>query len=219
MRRRGLTALLVFLAGMSFSICAAKSIQPANPHDGWTFLKESGGITLYSRARAGSLLKEFRAVGEINAPSRAVHNVIDDLEGYPSFMPYTAECRVLKREGDSVLTYQRVSPKIIGDRDYTLRIHKKSWPMENGLAYLNSWEPANEQGPGEKRGVFRVKLCDGSWLLEPDGRAKTRATYSIYTDSGMVVPALIANHFSEIGIKKLFAAVRKQVGDPRYNAK
>ena len=73
--------------------------------------------------RTGSLLKEFKAVGKIDAPTRAVHNVIDDLEGYPNFMPYTAECRVLKREGDSVLTYQRVSPKIIGDRDYTPAHH------------------------------------------------------------------------------------------------
>ena len=50
-----------------------------------------------------------------------------------------------------------------------------------------------------------------------DSAAKTRATYSIYTDSGMAVPAFIANHFSEIGIKKLFAAVRKQVKDPEVS--
>jgi hypothetical protein len=178
---------------------------------------QSGGVTLYSRQRPGSSLKEFKAVGEIEAPTRAVHNVIDDLEAYPSFMPFTAECRILKREGDSILTYQRLSPKICSDRDYTLRIRQESWPGRGGLVYLNRWEPANELGPAEKRGVLRVNLCEGSWLLEPEGPTKTRATYSIYTDSGGAIPAFIANAASEVGIRRLFAAVRKQVKHSKYD--
>jgi hypothetical protein len=145
--------------------------------------------------------------------------VIDDVEAYTSFMPYTTECRVIERKQDSILTYQRVSPKIVSDRDYTLRIQEKSWPVENGLAYLNRWEPANEHGPAEKPGIFRVKVCEGSWLLEPAGEGKTRATYSVFTDSGIVGPAFIANTISTTGISKLFAAVRKQVKDPKYQSK
>ena len=203
--------VFVCLGGMSLSIFAAESIQPANPNDGWKFAKEGAGVSLYSRARAGSALKEFKAVGEIDAPTRAVHNVIDDFEAYPSFMPYTAECRLIKRDDDSILAYQRLSPKVVGDRDYTLRIRKKSWPGQEGLVYFNQWEPANELGPAEKPGVLRVRLNEGSWLLEPAGASKTRATYSICTDSGGAIPAFIANAASEVGIRRLFAAVRKQV--------
>jgi hypothetical protein len=210
--------IFAFLGGASWSIFAAEFIQPANPNDGWKFVKEGGGISLYTRARAGSSLKEFKAVGEIDAPTRAVHTVIDDLDSYPSFMPYTTECRLIKRDGDSFLTYQRLSPKIVGDRDFTLRIRKKSWPGQDGLVYLNEWEPANEFGPSEKSGVLRVKRNEGSWLLEPAGATKTRATYFIYTDSGGKLPAFLANVASEIGIKKVFAAVRKQVKDPKYRA-
>jgi Polyketide cyclase / dehydrase and lipid transport len=214
---RELALVLVFLGGMSLSTFAAESIQPANPNDGWKFAKEGAGVSLYSRARAGSSLKEFKAVGEIDAPTRAVHNVIDDFEAYPSFMPFTAECRLIKREDDSILTYQRLSPKVVADRDYTLRIRKKSWPSQDGLVYFNQWEPANEFGPAEKPGVLRVKLNEGSWLLEPAGASKTRATYSIYTDSGGAIPAFIANAASEVGIRKLFAAVRKQVKHSKYD--
>ena len=210
--------LFVFLGTTLLSIFAAESIQPTNPNDGWKFVKERGGISLYSRTRAGSSLKEFKAVGEINAPTRAVHNVIDDVDNYPSFMPYTAECRLIKRDGDSVITYQRLSPKIVGDRDYTLRIRQRSWPGQDGLVYLDQWQPANEFGPSEKPGVLRVKLNEGSWRLEPAGADKTRATYFIYTDSGGKLPAFLANVASEIGIKKVFAAVRKQVKDPKYHA-
>jgi hypothetical protein len=207
--------ITIFLSGIAVSIFAA---EPAQTED-WKLVKQSNGVAIYSRPHAGSKLKEFKAVGEIDAPTKTVHNVIDDVEAYTSFMPYTTECRVIARKEDSILTYQRVSPKIVSDRDYTLRIQKKSWPVENGLAYLNRWEPANEDGPAEKPGVFRVKVCNGSWLLEPAGEGKTRATYSVFTDSGIVGPAFIANTISTTGISKLFAAVRKQSKDPKYQSK
>src|SRR5436190_14935789 len=208
-------ATIVFLAGAALSIFAAEPVQNAD----WKAVKQSNGVVIYTRPHEGSNLKEFKAVGEIDATTPTVHNVIDDVEAYPSFMPYTAECRVLERNRDSILTYQRVSPKIVSDRDYTLRIQEKSWPVENGLAYLNRWEPANEHGPAEKPGVFRVKICNGSWLLEPATDGKTRATYSVFTDSGIVGPAFIANTISTTGISKLFAAVRKQAKDPKYQSK
>ena len=207
--------ITIFLSGIAVSIFAA---EPAQTED-WKLVKQSKGVAIYSRPHAGSKLKEFKAVGEVDAATKTVHNVIDDVEAYTSFMPYTTECRVIARKDDSILTYQRVSPKIVSDRDYTLRIQKKSWPVENGLAYLNRWEPANEDGPAEKPGVFRVKVCNGSWLLEPAGEGKTRATYSVFTDSGIVGPAFIANTISTTGITKLFAAVRKQVKDPKYQSK
>jgi hypothetical protein len=208
-------ATILFVAGLTLSILAA---EPGQNRD-WKVVKQNSGVTIYSRPHPGSNLKEFKAVGQIDAATKTVHNVIDDVEAYTSFMPYTAECRVIARKDDSILTYQRVSPKIVSDRDYTLRIRQKSWPVGNGLAFLNRWEPANEDGPAEKPGVFRVKVCAGAWLLEPAGEGKTRATYSVFTDSGIVGPAFIANTISETGISKLFAAVRKQVKDPKYQAK
>jgi hypothetical protein len=97
-----------------------------------------------------------------------------------------------------------------------LRVWKKSWPTADGLVYTSHWSPANELGPPEKKGVVRVKICEGKWLLEPDGANKTHATYFIYTDTGGFIPSFIANRVSLTGITKLFAAVRKQVKDPRY---
>lgn len=207
-------AIIAFFVGTALSVFAA---EPGQSED-WKLVKQSNGVAIYSRPHPGSNLKEFKAVGEIDAATETVHKVIDDVEAYPSFMPYTAECRVIERNPDSILTYQRLAPKIVSDRDYTLRIQKKSWPVENGLAYLNHWEPANERGPAAKPGVFRVTVCEGSWLLEPIREGKTRATYSVFTDSG-IGPAFLANTISTTGISKLFAAVRKQVKDPKYQSK
>jgi Polyketide cyclase / dehydrase and lipid transport len=218
MARRSLLTILLIPVGVCASCLAAEPDLSGKISDDWKLVSKSGGVMLYSHPRPGSSLKEFKAVGEIDAPTRAVHNVIDDFEEYPKFMPFTAECRLVKREGDATIGYQRISPKICSDRDYTLRIRKKSWPGEGGLVYVDRWEPANELGPAEKPGVLRVKLCEGGWLLEPASANKTRATYSIYTDSGGALPAFIANAASEIGIRKIFTAVRKQVKNPKYNA-
>jgi len=218
MERRNFPAILLAVMGTAVSCCLAESGIPNETSEGWKLASKSGGITLYSRPRLGSSLKEFKAVGQIDASSRTVHNVLDDVVAYPDFMPFTKECRIIKREADSFFAYQRLSPRIVSDRDYTLRIREKSWPATGGFAYLNRWESANDYGPAETKGVLRVKLCEGSWLIEPSGPNQTRATYSICTDSGGALPPFINNAASEIGIRKIFTAVRKQVKIAKYSA-
>ena len=215
-KRRLLQGFVLVLSGITLRTFGAESSGSVDSNEGWKLANQSKDVAIYCRPRAGSQLKEFRAIGPIDAPTYAVHAVIDDLENYSNFMPYTLECRLLKRESDSIVTYQRLSPKICGDRDYTLRVSEKSWPGPQGLTYLNQWKPANDLGPAEKKGVVRVKICDGGWLLEPDGAIKTRATYSVYTDTGGMIPAFVANCASRMGISKLFEAVRKQVKNPKY---
>jgi hypothetical protein len=209
---------MLFFALASIVCFAAEPAKSGDANDGWKLATERDGVAIYSRPHSGSSLKEFKAVGEIAAPSRAVSEVIEDVDAYPSFMPYMAECRLLRRESDSLLSYQRISPKVCCDRDYTVRTYRTSWPGVAGLVYLNRWESANELGPAKKAGVVRVEFCQGAWLLEPNSAARTRATYSVYTDTGGLIPAFIANHFSESGIGEVFAAVRKQVKQPKYNA-
>lgn len=197
---------------------AQEVLKAIDPNDGWNFSAKANDVTIYNRVRAGSPVKEFKAVGDIDAPSRLVHAVIADFENYPRFMPYTVECRLIKREADALVGYQRLSPKICADRDYTLRIRSKSWASSGGLTYVNWWTPANDLGPAEKPGVVRVKVCEGGWLLEPQGSNKTRATYSVHTDTGGLIPSFIANRASQTGITRLFRAVRKQVRDPKYGS-
>jgi hypothetical protein len=198
---------------------AADSESVAAPQ-GWNLESKSSDVFLYSRARSGSSIKEFKAVGDLDASTRVVHSVLNDVEAYPTFMPFTTECRILRREDASnIVTYQRLSPKICSDRDYTLRINQTARPgTQDGPVYMDKWGLANELGPAEQPHVLRVKVSEGSWLLEPAGANKTRATYCIYTDSGGSLPAFLANSASAIGIRKIFAAVRKQIKLPKYSA-
>ena len=200
-------------------VCAnLQAAEPDVPLGDWKFISGNDNVALYRRPRSGPGHYESKAIGEIEASTDVVHAVINDVESYATFMPYTAECRVLKRESDSVLTYQRITAPFVSDRDYILRVRTSSKVVEGGTSYLSRWETENANGPPEKRGVVRVNLCEGSWLLEPAGPRTTRATYTIYTDSGSAIPAFIKNIGSQIGIRKIFAAIRKQVREPKYNS-
>ena len=155
-------------------------------------------------------------MGLVAAPASIVFAVLTDSEAYTAFMPYTAESRVLKREKDTVLVYQRLAFPLMSDRDYTLRSRRTKWVGPDGPNYRMCWEAANDLGPAVKPGTLRVNVCEGSWLLESQGTASTRATYAIFTDSGGTLPSFVANSGSRIAIGKIFAAVRKQVKDPKY---
>jgi ribosome-associated toxin RatA of RatAB toxin-antitoxin module len=201
--------------------CSGAQLLAAEPEatpGEWKLVSSSDNVSLYRRSRPGPGHYESKAIGEIAAPTTVVHAVIDDAASYPRFMPYTVECRVLKREGESVLTYQRISAPLVSDRDYTLRVRTTSKKVEGGTSYLSRWETENALGPAERPGIVRVKLCEGGWLLEPLGPNATRATYSVYTDSGGAIPGFIKNTGSQIAIRKIFAALRQQVQDPKYKA-
>lgn len=184
----------------------------------WKEEAKGAVLAIYSRVRPGSSIREFKGVGIIEAPPSAVFAVLDDSEAYPSFMPYTSECRVLRRDKNSVLAYQRLELPLVSDRDYTLRTRHERWLGDDGLIFRIRWEPANDLGPAPTPGVQRVGICEGGWLLQPHSLTSTRATYSIYTDSGGTIPALIAHSGSRIAIRKIFEAIRKQVREPKYLA-
>ena len=212
MSRSLLFHLVAFI--VSASCPNVRAAEPEETPSEWKLISNKEGVALYRRDRP--ITNESKAIGEIAAPAAVAHAVINDVESYASFMPYTVECRVLKREGNSIVVYQRISAPLTSDRDYTVRIRSSSKPVEGGTSYRSQWEAANALGPPEEPGVVRVNLCDGSWLLEPTGPNTTRATYMIYTDSGGAIPRFIKETGSQIGIRKLFAAIRKQVRDPKY---
>ena len=206
----------LFFALATLGLCInARAAEPETSPSEWKLISNKEGVTLYRRDRP--ITNETKAIGEIAAPPAAIHAVINDVESYASFMPYTVECRVLKREGNSIVAYQRISAPLTSDRDYTVRMRSSSRPVEGGTSYLCRWEAENALGPAEKSGVVRVKLCEGSWLLEPTGPNTPRATYTLYTDSGGALPAFIKKTGSQIGIRKLFSAIRKQVREAKYD--
>lgn len=194
-------------------------IRAAEPNDGWTVANRTDNLTVFTRPREGSSIRECKAIGFIDAEPIVVKRVIDDTADYPKFMPYVVESKTISHLADGRVGYQRISPPIVGDRDYTVRVKCESKAGPGGTCYCNRWEAANDLGPAEIKGVTRVKITQGSWLLEPCAGGKTKATYTIYSDSGGGIPTFLLNSANKTAIPKLFDAVRQQCKLGKYQGK
>jgi hypothetical protein len=216
------TAILVCLlstAGALTARCGGPVLS--SDSSSWQQTDSKSGVTIYSRSRLGSSLKEFKGTGLIDMPPATVEKVLADTTEYPRFMPYVSSSRIVGHDGDATLNYQLLDVPFVSPRDYTVRVEHGITTGTGGAAtYRDTWRTANEAGPASPPGTVRVKVNEGSWLLQPAGAdgKQTQATYQIYTDNGGVVPAFLDNHASQVIIPKLFDAIRKEAHDPKYAA-
>ena len=88
----GLGSILLVSSSNTF---AADFTSSVSPKEGWKLAADAKDVLIYSRAHADSNLKEFKAIGSIDAPAYAVHAVIDDFENYPKFMSRSPRIRAI----------------------------------------------------------------------------------------------------------------------------
>jgi hypothetical protein len=188
--------------------------------DDWREVSRTANLAVSVRDRSGNPIKELRAVGMIDAPTWVVKNVLDDVDSYPRFMPYTAEARLLNRDTArrTAIVYMKLNPPLVGPRDVTIRIQDQvSKGLDGSMIYNSHWEADNASGPAVQAGVTRMSLDEGSWTLEPtaDGKS-TRAIYLLLTDAGGNLPPFVVNMANKRSVADLFEAVRKQAQNGKY---
>jgi hypothetical protein len=214
-----LPGLRPLLSVTLLAFASLSAVYGGETNDGWVVADRMDNLTVYTRPHEGSSVRECKAVGVIDAEPIVVKRVLDDTAEYPKFMPYVVETKTIRQTADERIGYQRISPPIVGDRDYTVRVkYECTHCPTGGLIYCNRWEVANDLGPAEIKGVTRVKITQGSWLMEPLPGGKTRATYTIYSDSGGGIPTFLLNSANKTALPKLFDAVRKQCKQGKYQS-
>jgi hypothetical protein len=216
--KNGTTAISI--ACIFSGLAGLMSSGLASPENAdWVQLSKNDSLAVFSRSQPGSAIKELRAVGSIDAPNWVVKNVIDGVEDYPSFMPYTTTTKIIERSLHQVVSYLRLDPPFVGARDVTVSVSSHAAKHEDGsVSYQFHWEPVNSRGPTPTPGVIRISLDQGSWDLDPtDGGKKTIATYTILTDGGGGLPAFVINFANRQGVENLFSAIRKQIAVTKYS--
>jgi hypothetical protein len=216
--RKGTAAVSIACLFSGLANLAGSSAAGADSPD-WVQLSKNDSLAIFARSHPGCPVKELRAVGAIDAPNWVVKNVIDGVEDYPSFMPYTTKTQIIERKLNQIISYLRLDPPFVGARDVTVSVCCQSQRHEDGTtSYQLHWEPVNALGPSPSPGVTRITLDQGSWSLEPaDGGKRTIATYTILTDGGGGLPAFIINFANRQGVENLFSAIRKQIGLTKYS--
>ncbi|MEO6824580.1 MAG: SRPBCC family protein [Nitrosospira sp.] len=199
------TVFVMVLFGIPF----AQALNVKSPGVDWSEAYRNDELVIFTKD-----VKEGRrivATAELETRPEIVFEVLSDFEHYAEFMPYVEDSRVLSRESDSeVITYARLAPPFVSERDYPLKVKMTRGTSRNGGAFKVEWT-ALPKAQSEVEGVVRIKLNEGSWLAEPlDGGIRTRLTYTLLTNPGGLIPDFVANMSNTIAIPELFKAVTKR---------
>jgi coenzyme Q-binding protein COQ10 len=130
---------------------------------------------------------------EINAPVQKVFDVLKEYEKYGEYLSEVKKVRTSNRQGNEVTVHYEVD--VVKTIKYSIRMreeapHRLSWTFVEGEF---------------------MKDNKGSWVLEPVGNDRTKATYTVEMALGALVPKSIVNALVETSLPKMLDAVKKRV--------
>ncbi|MBJ6765847.1 SRPBCC family protein [Myxococcaceae bacterium JPH2] len=132
----------------------------------------------------------------INAPVEKVFDVVMNFDRYPDFLPEVKKVSTSKRQGNTVDVHYEV--EVMKRIRYTIRVtedrpRRMSWTFVEGEV---------------------MKDNRGSWVLEPEGEGKTRATYNVEMALGALVPKSIVNALVDTSLPKMLDAFKRRAEAP-----
>lgn len=172
----------------------------------------TGAITVKARARPGTPIREVWAEGDLDAPVYDVQAAVLDAEGYPRFMPYVKETKVLNpRTADgSRLVYTRLDLPFISGRDYVVKVYvDQRAPVDSSGTFKNHWVAAPDAVP-PRQNVVRLKVNEGAWEVRPLGPNRSHVVYHFTIDPGGWVPGFAIDMGNRTAATDTFKAVEKE---------
>jgi len=189
---------------------AARAPAPASAlaSEGFTLLGEEKGVRVHNRDKRSGV--EFAAEARLPAPPEQVRRALLDYASHQKWQERLKENKIVARDADSLLVYQRLELPVIDDRDYTL---KATWGAEGQILWMR-FAAANERGPKPVSGVVRVTALEGGWRLEPEGDKGTRAVYRFHIDVAGSVPSWLGKGQAKDNIIDFFIRLKREL--PKY---
>jgi|SRR5215217_471858 len=128
----------------------------------------------------------------INAPIEKVFDVITQYDRYPEFLSEVKETRTANRKDNTVDVHYKVD--VMKTVRYSIRVveerpRRMSWTFIEGEV---------------------MKDNKGSWVLEPEGEGKTRATYNVEMALGLLVPKAVVNALVDTSLPKMLEAFKRR---------
>src|SRR5689334_2191841 len=128
----------------------------------------------------------------INAPVEKVFDVITQYDKYAQFLSEVKEVRTSDRKGNEVKVHYKV--EVMKTIKYSILV-KEERPTRMSWSFIE--------------GEF-MKDNKGSWVLEPAGEGKTKATYTVEMALGALVPKTIVNALVETSLPKMLDAFKRR---------
>lgn len=183
--------------------------------NGWNTEFTRNGITVYTRAVAGSDIKEFKSIGIIDAPAEVVNNVLDDIPNLVNWMPDCIVSRIVeKKSNDYMILYQVIkTPWPLNSRDFTFETRI----IKDKEKIIRTVKAVPHPSYPQTGNYVRITNMTGQWtLLRQDNNTRTLATYQIKSDPAGNIPVSIANATSKKLPYETILRLKEQVKNSKY---
>lgn len=168
-----------------------------------------GSLRWYTRARAGSEVRELRATSLFRLPPESVWSVLTEYERYPSSMPGTVEARVLRVSDAGTDVYLRYELPLISPRDTVVQM-RAAVDAERGVWQLSWASTSDSSAPALRADTVRLAKNIGFWRLSVrEGGLSTFVEYELFSPPGGGVPPFIVNSVKGRGVRETFAALER----------
>lgn len=173
----------------------------------WELAKSGNGIEVFTRAKLGGNVKEFRAVTTLETSAKKAESLIADIDRYPNWQDNCEEAHLVKRVDDStvIARYTSETPWPFNDRDIVLQMTRKD-KTDGGVLF--EIENAADAYP-ENDDFVRIPNAGGKWEITPLGDNRCEVNYEFYADPAGNVPKWLVNMFVVQGPYNSFERMRE----------
>jgi START domain len=174
------------------SILAVLSSGIAMADEGWALIRDSDGITVFTRHIEGSPIKELMAVGKMKTAVSRLVEIQFDVAGQTRWVPLCNSARLVKKVSDSQFQlYRKIdNPWPVADRDYVVDVELQM-NQETGAAQVEYQEVLGVV-PAQKCCV-RMERLRGYWKFVPLENGLVEVTYRMHLLPGGGSPAAFVN--------------------------
>jgi len=176
--------ITLLLAGI-FAFCSF-SLVP-----GWELKKNENGIKVFTRDKAGSPLKEYKATVTVNAPMGEVLGKIKDVPSYINWQYPCKEAKIVQTISDNeFISYTlNEAPWPISDRDVIVR--SKFFHNEDQTVTM-TMDALSENLVEPREGIVRITKMVGKWTFTPV-EGGTKVMMQVHADPAGSIPKWLAN--------------------------
>jgi hypothetical protein len=180
------------------------SVEANSLHEGWKLESETGGIRIYSRAVAGSSIRQVKATAAVNASYETVVSILTDYTNYKLWMNNITDSQVIEQSSDTV--------------HYVYSYEDTPWPVQNrfcvskmtltafGHVAMLHFEsvPRYLESP---RDAIEMARHRGHWKVSRN-KSGCDVEYMIESHPGGFVPSWLANQMAFGGPSKTMQNLR-----------
>lgn len=204
-------ALFLFITLLAFQTTAKEEkVLPAT----WKQIKNSKGVKVFARPRAGSKYRELLAHGTVKVPFEVGLELVKDCNCYFEWYGMCRELYVIKKISQKeYLMYFVLDMPIVTDRDVVVRV-TADWNLEKrtGKITLASVESDYKKDAG----LVRMPKLDGGFSFQEKGPDLFFVSYRVHADLGGSVPAWMVNIAAKKHPYETALGARKHVKKEKY---